>query len=345
MASISNGFYNLKGGQYDKFCTTKYADGKIKCNVDVATDTEKFQIINVGNGKFNIKNSNGKFCSDSTDFILCNKDSGTGNSEQFIINDMIGSYDIIGGNQNLYCADASYYKCNRDSSGPWTYTKILPISTTTNVNTTPGNTTPGNTTSRNTNAGNTTPGNTNAGNTTSRNTTPGNTTSRNTNAGNTTSRNTTPGTKRTNIISAPSTCSTYDVRDPATLYDTLNDTDPSMYGFMLDCLQKKINDKNRPLQQLITSHEVNKKDAITASEMNRGMRDIYQSDLFFTISKIFMFIILICVYVYFFKYTGIIQPIKDGAIIVKDNLDKVKDIKMPKLKMPEVTMPSIKMPK
>jgi hypothetical protein len=42
-----------------------------------------------------------------------------------------------------------------------------------------------------------------------------------------------------------------------------------------------------------------------------------------------MFIILICVYVYFFKYTGIIQPIKDGAIIVKDNLDKVKDIKMP----------------
>jgi len=159
--------------------------------------------------------------------------------------------------------------------------------------------------------------------------------------------NTTPGpttTRRPTTTSAPLTCNTYNVNDPATLYDVLNDTEPSMYGFMLDCLQKKIIDNDRTLHDLVTSQEADKKDAITASEMNRGMRAIYQSDLFFTISKVFMFIILICAYIYFLKYTGIIQPIKDGAKIVKDNLDKVKDIKMPKIKMPEVTMPSIKMP-
>ena len=139
-------------------------------------------------------------------------------------------------------------------------------------------------------------------------------------------------------------CNMYTDDDPYVLYDILNDTEPSMYGYMLECLQKKITDNDRKLNSLVTSHEADKKDAITASEMNRGMRSIYQSDLFFTISKVFMFIILICAYVYFLKYTGIIQPIKDGAKIVKDNLDKVKDIKLPKLQMPEVTMPSIKMP-
>jgi hypothetical protein len=141
----------------------------------------------------------------------------------------------------------------------------------------------------------------------------------------------------------PTDCSIYNV-PPATLYNTLNDTDPYIYGFMLDCLQKKIIDINEPLNDLITTQETTKKDSITASEMNRGMRSIYQSDLIYTISKIFIFILLIGAYIYFLKGIDIVQPIKDGAKLVKDKLDKVKNVKMPNIRMPEVTMPSIKMP-
>jgi len=148
MPPIANGFYNLKGGQNNKFCTTKYADGKMKCDVNVATDKEKFQIIDAGNEKYNIKDNRGKFCSDNINFIICNKDSGTSNSEQFSINQQTDYYDIIGGKNNLYCADTDdYYKCNRTSSRLSTQTRIYPISElTTPAPTTTRTTTPAATT-------------------------------------------------------------------------------------------------------------------------------------------------------------------------------------------------------
>ena len=70
---------------------------------------------------------------------------------------------------------------------------------------------------------------------------------------------------------------------------------------------------------------------------------ITADNLFYVTSKIFMFIILIAAYIYFFRDSGILQPIQDGMDVMTTQFNKVKEIKMPNIKMPEVTMPSIKM--
>ena len=327
---ITDGFYTIKGGQFDKFCNSQNANNNMQCNVNTATDSEKFKITHIGNNNYHIQSPTNMYCNDMNSILRCSTDSTY--SASFLITDagngyyyIIGGMYDFGGTYDFFCSDeANYVICNR--TNPHQAAKFQIVPTTAPAPTTPAPTTPAPTTPAPTTSAPITPAPT-------------------TYTPITYAPITSAPTTSAPTTSEPLNCRTYDVSNPATLYDTLNDTDPSMYGFMLDCLHKKITDQNRPLYELITSQESDKKDAITASEMNRGMRAIYQSDLFFTISKVFMFIILIGAYIYFLKYTGIIQPIKDGAKIVKDNLDKVKDIKMPKIKMPEITMPSIKMPK
>jgi ATP-dependent Zn protease len=139
-------------------------------------------------------------------------------------------------------------------------------------------------------------------------------------------------------------CSQYEVNDVSTLYSVLNETEPSMQDTMLRCLQQQIITKGDPLYQDAINYGNNKIESISAIQKKVNIDIIYQDNLFYTISKVFMFILLIGAYIYFFKDSGIFQPIKNGAKMVKENLDKVKDIKIPQIKLPEVTMPSIKMP-
>jgi hypothetical protein len=160
----------------------------------------------------------------------------------------------------------------------------------------------------------------------------------------TTGISTTPVTTGISTTSIPNDCSMYEVDDPTSLYDVLNDTDPSMYDHMMECLQKQIIEKNGPLFQLTQNYGDNKLEAISASEQKLNTDIIYKDNLFYTTTKIFMFILLIAAYIYFFKDSGIFQPIKDGMNVMTTQFNKVKEIKMPNIKMPEVTMPSIKMP-
>jgi hypothetical protein len=75
----------------------------------------------------------------------------------------------------------------------------------------------------------------------------------------------------------------------------------------------------------------------TYNEMNNSSLYYYKNDLKYVIFKIFFFIILIVTYIYFFKLTGIIEPVKRliNTIISKGDtfINKVTD----KIKNPTVT--------
>jgi len=137
-------------------------------------------------------------------------------------------------------------------------------------------------------------------------------------------------------------CNKYDT-DPATLFTVLKNETENNYDVMLDCLNIQLENSTKPINELIHKYGKDKLNAITASEMERNVDKLYQDDLYYTIFKFFMFVILLIVYIIFFK-NGIIQPIKDGMNLVNSKLTKISEIKVPKVKLPEVTMPSIKMP-
>jgi hypothetical protein len=59
----------------------------------------------------------------------------------------------------------------------------------------------------------------------------------------------------------------------------------------------------------INSWKTDKKNDDTATELNNYSMTLYEADLKYTFSKIFFFIILAIVYIYFFKVNGIITPI------------------------------------
>jgi hypothetical protein len=152
-----------------------------------------------------------------------------------------------------------------------------------------------------------------------------------------------PIVRNEKYLSQPIDCDRYQT-DSENLYTILNNTDPLDYHYMLLCLKEQVKTANGPLNDLMNHHTKNKIGAITASEMYKNTRSIYNTDLYYTISKIFLFIELIIAYIYFFKDSGILQPIRDSATFLNEGINKLKDFQVPKIKMPEVTMPSIKMP-
>ena len=87
----------------------------------------------------------------------------------------------------------------------------------------------------------------------------------------------------------------------------------------------------------ITDYTVQKGLIDTYNEMNNGSLYYYKNDLKYVIFKIFFFIILIVTYIYFFKLTGIIEPVKRliNTIISKGDtfINKVTD----KIKNPTAT--------
>ena len=79
--------------------------------------------------------------------------------------------------------------------------------------------------------------------------------------------------------------------------------------------------------------------------MNNNIKVLYQTDLYYTMGKAFLFVCLIITYFYFFKISGIIDPIKNVVKSISDKASKfTENVKIPKIKLPEVTMPKIKMP-
>ena len=79
-------------------------------------------------------------------------------------------------------------------------------------------------------------------------------------------------------LNTPSLCSDYDVEDPSSLYDILNDSDPSMYDHMMECLQEQIIEKNSSLIQMTKNYGNNKLEAISASEQKMNTDIIYKDN-------------------------------------------------------------------
>jgi hypothetical protein len=126
-SNLSTGLYYLKGGNKNNYC--KNLD-IFNCNSINAGPSEITQIINLGNGYYNLKNNSGKFCSDDRkDKFECNR-SYAGPWEKTQIIDLgNGYYNLKGGQNNNFCSDDSdgYFKCNRDIAGPWERIQIIPI--------------------------------------------------------------------------------------------------------------------------------------------------------------------------------------------------------------------------
>jgi hypothetical protein len=117
---------------------------------------------------------------------------------------------------------------------------------------------------------------------------------------------------------------------PDILYNCLNDIN--------------LTNNNNQLQNEISSIDTqitdynNQKGLIdTYNEMNNSSLYYYKNDLKYVIFKIFFFIILILTYIYFFKLTGIIEPVKRliNTIISKGDtfINKVTE----KIKNPPAT--------
>jgi len=116
------------------------------------------------------------------------------------------------------------------------------------------------------------------------------------------------------------------------------------YSNILECVQKRIQESDVDLNNLINNYSDNKEKAISASEMNNNTKTLYQKDLYYTYGKIFFFILLAGCFYYFFKLSGILEPIKNIVEKVKDKVKTLKETKIPSIKLPEITAPSIKLP-
>ena len=120
--------------------------------------------------------------------------------------------------------------------------------------------------------------------------------------------------------------------------DVNNDT---KYGDMLECVQKRIIDANANLNNLLNVYEDDKLNAITASELNTNTQTLYQTDLYYTYGKVLLFACLFGIYFYFFKISGIIEPLKNGLKNIKEKANKLTDVKMPEIKS-EIKIPTNK---
>ena len=139
-------------------------------------------------------------------------------------------------------------------------------------------------------------------------------------------------------------CKLFQTQSPTELQNTLNSigTDKHyLYTTFANCLQAEIFKSSQPLVDLLNNYEVNKIDAVTASEMNKNTMSLYQTDLYYTIGKVFLFFIIILAYYYFLNGEAMIGPIKAGIQSVNDKITKIANEKpvIPVNKIANATVP------
>ena len=89
------------------------------------------------------------------------------------------------------------------------------------------------------------------------------------------------------------------------------------------CLNKNIKENVKNLKKIgkqINNWKSENENDITAKELNNYSMTLYDADLKYTFSKIFFFIVLAIVYIYFFNVNGIIEPIKKLFNLVKTKI-------------------------
>jgi hypothetical protein len=84
-------------------------------------------------------------------------------------------------------------------------------------------------------------------------------------------------------------------------------------------ISKNVTNLNSISNQINSWKNENEND-ITAKELNKYSMTLYDADLKYTFSKIFYFIILAIVYIYFFNVIGIITPIMNLFNLVKTKI-------------------------
>lgn len=85
----------------------------------------------------------------------------------------------------------------------------------------------------------------------------------------------------------------------------------------------------------------------SAEEMNKNTQSIYINDLVYVICKVFLFVVLGVIYVFYFKNT---ENMKNVLVDAKNNIvEKIKavknkaiEVKVPEVKAPEVKVPEVK---
>jgi len=95
------------------------------------------------------------------------------------------------------------------------------------------------------------------------------------------------------------------------------------YNTWLSCLNKKMfSDEN---ENILNTYKLIYDNNELSKEINNYSNYIYNTDLMYTYFKIFLFIILGIVYLYFFKITGI--PITNLVNVVKEKINELPNIK------------------
>lgn len=95
------------------------------------------------------------------------------------------------------------------------------------------------------------------------------------------------------------------------------------YNQWLKCLWDNVNTTNVDLTNIntqISNWDIDRANDDTATELNNYSMTLYQSDLKYTYGKIIFFIILVIVYMYFFKVNGIIEPIMKIFTFIKTKI-------------------------
>ena len=119
-------------------------------------------------------------------------------------------------------------------------------------------------------------------------------------------------------------CNFFRDKDPTDLYSPLNEikieNQKNIFPVLSQCLKNRITDADKPLIDLINNYENKKKDAITASEMNKNTMALYQVDLYYTIGKILLFAILVLAYFHFLNGATLIESMKTGIQSVKEKV-------------------------
>ncbi len=95
------------------------------------------------------------------------------------------------------------------------------------------------------------------------------------------------------------------------------------YNTWLGCLNKKM--FSDVSENILNTYKLIYDNNELSKEVNNYSNYIYNTDLMYTYFKIFLFIILGIVYLYFFKITGI--PITNLVNVVKEKINELPNIK------------------
>jgi len=108
-------------------------------------------------------------------------------------------------------------------------------------------------------------------------------------------------------------------------FSSINEAESYIDDYNTQCLLPKLDHVSDDIKKYMNQYTIQKDSLLNAQQTNIDTMKLYNNDYYYVMIKGIIYFIIMCVFIYFFGISNLIQGIKTTGAVLKDKAVVVKD--------------------